>query len=158
MKPSWGTIIVMDLDRFGEYVEARGLSSYSPNEVTGTLSRLVESFISKFNGVLVYGLDWERGTEEAVIEVPQLDAMSTVEDLKAIAKDVASLGASITIVALTGYIIGAKARSRREAYSGSLRSKARRVLERLKRRGGGVVYVDGLIVWSLRDEEKVFNY
>ncbi len=157
MKPSWGTIIVMDLDKFKEYVEARGLNIYSPNEVTGTLSRLVESFISKFNGILVYGLDWERGTEEAVIEIPLTDATSTVEDLKAIAREIASLGASITIVALTGYIIGAKARNRREAYSGDLRARARKVLEGLKRRGGGVVYVDGSIVWPLGDDEEFLD-
>ncbi len=149
MKPSWGSIVIMDLDRFKEYVRVRGLSVYEPNIVTGTLSNLVEGFVRKFQAVVIYGLDWSRGTEEVVVEIPGVEAVELGEDLVRIAEEVHRLGSSITIVALTGYVSCVPARSRREAYSGSyLRSKAKGILESLKRRCGGVVYVDGVIMWS----------
>jgi len=149
VKPTWGCIIVMDLDRFKEYVELKGLSVYEPNIVTGTLSALVEDLARRYQAVVVYGLDWSRGTEEAVLEVPGVEAVELEGDLVRIAEEVLRLGSSITIVALTGYVSCAPARDRREAYSGHpLRSKARGVLESLKRRCGGVVYIDGVIVWS----------
>lgn len=149
MKPSWGCIVIMDLDRFKEYVRERGLSVYEPNVVTGTLSNLVEGLVRRFQAIVVYGLDWDRGTEEVVLEIPGVEAGELEPDLVRVAEEVHRLGLSITIVALTGYVSCAPARSRREAYSGHyLRSKARSVLESLKRRCGGVVYVDGVIAWS----------
>lgn len=148
MKPTWGSLVVMDLDRFEEYVVTMGYSEYSPNIITGTLSALVEEFARKFQAVIVYGLDWRRGTEEAVLEVPGVDAGELEVDLVRIAEEIARLGASITIVAITGYVTCTPARSRREAYEGPLRSRAKRILESLKRRCGGMVYVDGVIVWS----------
>ncbi|MEM1685826.1 MAG: hypothetical protein QXO93_01845 [Acidilobaceae archaeon] len=145
MRPSWGTIIIIDLDRFSEFIESRGLNPYSPNDVTGELSRLIDIFKSKHSAIVIYGLDWDRGTEEAIIEIPEVEAESLIEDLKDIAKTINSLGASATIVALTGYILGKEARNRREAYKGDIRRKAKRILEKLKRRGGNLLYVDGLI-------------
>jgi len=148
LRPAWGSIVLLDLDRFGEYVERMGLSEYSPNVVTGTLSALVEGLARRFHAVIVYGLDWERGTEEAVLEIPGVEARELEGELVRVAEEILRLGASITIVALTGYIYGAPARSRREAYRGPLRSRAKRILESLKRRCGGVVYIDGVVVWS----------
>jgi len=72
LKPIWGCLVVMDLDRFKEYARERGLSVYEPNIVTGSLSSLVEGFVRKFQAVVVYGLDWDRGTEEVVLEIPVL--------------------------------------------------------------------------------------
>lgn len=145
---SWGSIVVMDLDRFERYVLERGFSVYTPNVVTGTLSALVDSLARRFQAIIVYGLDWERGTEEAVLEVPGVEAMELRDELVRVAEEISRLGASITIVALTGYVSCTPARSRREAYTGYLRSRAWRIVRALKRRCGGVVYVDGVIVWS----------
>jgi len=56
-----GIIIALDLDRFGEYVEEKGLDPYRPNIVTGELTNLVEEFARRHRGVVVYGLSKERG-------------------------------------------------------------------------------------------------
>lgn len=139
--------MVLDLDRFEELSRARGFNEYTPNEITGLLSHLVDRFARKWSGVVVYGVDWERGTEEAVIEIPEVEAEELEQDLIEIAEEVRRAGASITIVALTGFISGDPAKNRREAYSGGLRGYAKRILEKLKRRGGGAVYVNGRIIW-----------
>ena len=137
-----GLVIVLDLDRFGEYVESRGLDPYKPNLVTGELSRLVESFAIKHRGVVVYGLDWERGTEEAVIEIPFGDEEvgSILRDLEELKKSVEQLGASITIVVVRDYVLAKPAPSRREAYYGTPgRARALKLLRSAKRRGGGKI-------------------
>jgi len=138
----------MDLDRFKEYVRVRGLSVYKPNIITGTLSGLVEDLVRRFQAVVVYGLDWDRGTEEVILEIPGVEASELEQDLIRIAREVHELGSSITIIALTGYVSCTPAKDRREAYSNYLRSRAKGLLESFKRRCGGVVYIDGVIVWS----------
>ncbi len=144
-----GTVVVIDLDRFGEYVRSRGLSEYDPNEVTATLSSEVEALSRRWGGVIIYGLDWERGTEEAVIEFPGVDAGELKEDLIAIARRICGLGVSATIVALTGPVGPSRSLDRREAYRGSTwRMRASKIVKRLKRRGGGVVYIDGSVVYT----------
>ncbi len=134
-----GTIVVLDLDRFGEYVREHGLSEYSPNIVTGTLSYLVEWFVRKWSGVIVYGLDWERGTEEAVVEIPYVDPEEIRGDLEKIVDEIKRLGVSISVVAIRDYVLCRRARSRREAYYGTLgRRRAIRLLRMVKKRGGGL--------------------
>jgi hypothetical protein len=78
----------MDLDRFKEYARERGLSVYEPNIVTGSLSSLVEGFVRKFQAVVVYGLDWDRGTEEVVLEIPGVEAVELEPDLIRVAEEV----------------------------------------------------------------------
>ncbi len=134
----WGTIVVMDLDKFGEYVEEHGLDPYRPNDVTATLTRLVEELARRRGGFIVYGLDPDRGTEEAVIEFPLTEPEELREDLERILGEIKGLGASITIVAVKAPVTGRPARDRREAYSGPRRG-AKRLLERAKRRGGGLL-------------------
>ncbi len=139
---SWGTLLILDLDRMSDLVAERGWSEYKPNPLTGLLSNLVEDLVRKHGFVVIYGLDWERGTEEAVLEAPGLAPEEVRDDLIRIASCIRSEGGSITIVALWSPVLGSPARTRREAYSG-YRRRAKRILERLKRRGGGVVYLDG---------------
>ncbi len=137
-----GTIIVIDLDEFSEEVRSRGWSEYSPNPATGLLTNLVEEFISKWHGVVVYGLDPERGTEEVVIEIPSVEPEEVVEDLRRIKSEVNRVGVGVSIVALKGYVIGRSAKNRREAYYGTpFRAEAIRVLKKVKRRGGNQVVV-----------------
>jgi len=140
----YGTIIVIDIDRMGDIVEERGLNPYKPNDITGRLSMLVDSLARRWNMVVVYGLDWDRGTEEAVLEAPGVDPGELRGDLLRIAVEMKSVGASVTIVAVTGPVSGRPARERREAYTGP-RRRAKRILEMLKRRGGSTVYIDGEI-------------
>lgn len=134
-----GIIIVLDLDRFEEYTVKHGLDQYRPNTVTGMLTSLVENFVRKWRAVVVYGLDYERGTEETILEIPygyeQINEI--VKDLKVIKDEVNKVGASITIVVIRDYVLGRKAKNRREAYHGTPgRRRAIRVLRKAKRAGG----------------------
>ncbi len=139
--PVRGTVIMLDLDQFGEIVRERGWSEYSPNPATALLTRLVESFVRKWQGVVVYGLDEERGTEEAVIEIPFVEPEELVEDLKRIKEEINRLGVGITIVAVRGYVV-AQPSSQREAYTLTpARRQAHSVLRKAKRRGGNTIIV-----------------
>ncbi|MCE4627650.1 MAG: hypothetical protein F7C34_00670 [Desulfurococcales archaeon] len=139
---NYGTIILIDIDRMSEVIREKGWSEYRPNPSTGKLSGLVELFARKWSAVIIYGLDWERGTEEAVIEIPGAEPEEVEADLKHIACEMAKTGVTVTIVAITGPTLGRPARDRRSAYAGP-RRRAKRVLEALKRRGGGFIYVEG---------------
>ncbi len=138
-----GTIVVIDLDSFGEVVEERGWSQYKPNPATGLLTHLVEMLVAKWRAVVVYGLDWERGTEEAVLEIPYTEPSELRRDLEEIRREVNRLGVGVTIVAVRGIVGLGPARNRREAYYGTPdRARAVAVLKKLKRRGGNTVYIE----------------
>jgi len=139
-----GLIIVADLDKFEEYVEMHGLDEYKPNDITGTLTSMFYDFAIRWRGVVIYGLDFERGTEEVIIEIPipsEIDDI--VRDLEEIRRTINRLGASITIVVVRDYVVCKPARNRREAYYGTPgRSRAMKILRSIKRRGGNQVYVE----------------
>ncbi|WFO76173.1 hypothetical protein J4526_04905 [Desulfurococcaceae archaeon MEX13E-LK6-19] len=140
-----GTIIVLDLDKFGEMVEEKGLSEYKPNVVTGLLTQLVEEFVRKWSAVVIYGLDHKRGTEEAVIEIPYVEPSEVADDLEKIKREIEKTGASITIVAIKDYVIARSARDRREAYYGTPgRARALKLLKKAKRRGGGQLIIESI--------------
>ena len=142
-----GTIIMLDLDRFKEFTRARGLDEYRPNDITGLLSAEVERLARKWQGIVVYGLDWKRGTEEAVLEIPLVGPEELENDLVAVARSICEAGASITIVAVEGPITGRPARNRREAYEG-YRRRVKRLLESVKSKRPGQVYINGQIVYA----------
>ncbi len=136
-----GTVIILDLDKFEEKTIREGWNQYTPNIITGELSRLVEEFVRKWCARVVYGLDWKRGTEEAVIEVPGVKPDEVVADLEKIRQEIRELGATISIGVAYGPIIFDKPRSRREAYKSYTRRLALKALRKIKRKGG-----DGLMV------------
>lgn len=139
-----GLVVVLDLDRFSEYVEQRGLDPYRPNLITGELTRLLEDFTWKHRGVVVYGLSRERGTEEAVIEIPygHENVLQIVKDLEYIKDNIEKHGASLSVVVLFDYVTARPAKSRREAYYGTPgRARALKILRYVKRRGGGKLIV-----------------
>lgn len=137
--PVEGTVVMIDLDEFGETVRERGWSEYQPNPATGLLTMLVERLASKWSAYVLYGLDPERGTEEAVLEVPYTTPEELREDLEEILRELNRVGVRATIVAVYGHV-GLPARSRREAYHGTpTRRLALRLLRREKRRGGNRV-------------------
>ncbi len=141
-----GTIVAIDLDSFSEVVRSRGWSSYKPNPATGLLTSLVSELVEKYMGFVVYGLDWDRGTEEALIEVPYVEPREIAGDLRKIALELKNLGVSASIVAIKDYVVCRRANSRREAYSSTPgRRRAARILKYLKRRGGEAIYIDGEI-------------
>jgi hypothetical protein len=129
-----GTIVVIDLDDFSNVVKERGWSEYRPNDATARLTELVEDLLRKHQAFLVWGLDEERGTEEAVIEVPFKEPEELEDDLKKIEEEMRRLGVGVTAVAVKGFLLLKKARDRREAYYATPdRRRAKRILERIKR-------------------------
>jgi len=139
----WGTVVILDLDKFEDIVKAKGWSRYSPNPVTGELSRLVEEFVRKWNAYVVYGLDWKRGTEEAVIEIPLVEPVEIMDDLENIRREIEKLGVTISIGVAYGPITGRKASNRRDAYKGYTRKIALKALKEAKRLGGNRIIVLG---------------
>ncbi|ALL01642.1 hypothetical protein Pyrde_1599 [Pyrodictium delaneyi] len=134
--------MIIDLDRFSEVVEERGWSEYSPNPATGLLTRLIEMFARRWQGVIIYGFDEERGTEEVVIEIPLVEPEELLPDLEKIKQELNSIGVGITIVALKGYVLGKPAADRREAYTATpFRRRALALLRKAKRRGGNTVII-----------------
>ncbi|MCD6489021.1 MAG: hypothetical protein J7K21_07365 [Desulfurococcales archaeon] len=145
--PAEGTIIVIDLDRFKEIVQEKGWDEYKPNIVTGTLTSLVEFFSRKWQGVIVFGLDPQRGTEEAIIEIPFINPLDVKNDLINIRDEINKLGVGVTIVAVRDIVIARPARNRREAYYGTPgRRRALKILRSIKRKGGNKVYIEGLTI------------
>jgi len=138
-----GTVVIIDLDRFGEVVEERGWSEYSPNPATGLLTRLVEELVRRWGGYLVYGLDEERGTEEAIVEFPLTRPEELREDLERIREELNRLGVGVTIVAVYGYVGLVERRGdRRRAYTATpTRRLALTLLRRAKRSGGNRVVI-----------------
>ncbi|AEM38703.1 hypothetical protein Pyrfu_0834 [Pyrolobus fumarii 1A] len=137
-----GTIVMIDLDKFGEIVEERGWSEYRPNPATGLLTMLVERLVSKWQGVVLYGLDPDRGTEEVVIEIPYVEPEELLDDLKAIREELRKVGVTATIVAVRGYVGLKPTGDRREAYEGTpYRRLAAKLLRKAKRRGGDTIVI-----------------
>ncbi len=137
-----GTVVVMDLDKFEEMTLAMGWDQYKPNIVTGTLTTLVESFVRKWSAFVVYGLDPKRGTEEVILEIPNVKPEELRGDLEFIRREINKLGASISIVAVYGFV-GLKAcKDRREAYTATpTRKLALKLLRKIKRMGGNRVLI-----------------
>lgn len=133
---SRATVAVLDLDRFKELTKERGWSKYSPNIITGEFSKLVEDFVRKWCAHLIYGLDWNRGTEEAVVEISGVEPNEVLEDLEKIRRRVEELGGSLSIGVAYGPSITIKAKSRREAYLSPLVRMATKALRKAKRSGG----------------------
>lgn len=137
-----GTVVMMDLDKFEEVSRKMGWDQYKPNIITGTLTQLIEWFVSKWHAVVVYGLDPRRGTEEVVLEIPGVESEELKEDLEYIRKTIEMLGASITIVAVKGFVGLKPSSNRRDAYYGTpTRALARKLLIKAKRRGGNRVVI-----------------
>ena len=137
-----GCIVVLDLDKFEEMTEQKGFDEYKRNIITGTLTRLVEDIAIKNKGITIYGLDYERGTEEAVLEFPGLSSEELMDDLEKILREINKLGASITIVALNGLVAGKKANKRKDAFYGTpWRTTATKILRKAKRKGGNTIII-----------------
>ena len=137
-----GIIIVLDLDEFEEFTRQHGYDEYKPNIITGTLTELVNEFVIKWRACIIYGLDYERGTEEAVIEI--VDDFENLEDiisdLYKIKNTINELGARITIIVIKDYVSCKPARNRREAYHGTPgRRRASQLLRKYKRKGGNTL-------------------
>jgi len=135
-----GVVVFADLDKFEDYVESRGLSKWRPNEVTGLMTSLGYELATKWRGVVVYGVDPSRGTEEFILEIPFASIDDVMEDLVRIKNEINKLGVGVTIAVVEGLVGFKPARDRREAYYGTpARRKARELLLKAKSRGGNAI-------------------
>ncbi len=94
-------VVAVDLDNFGDLVKKRGWTTYSPNPVTRYLSHAVFNFAKKHSATIINGLDFERGTEEAVIYCSDPDLKSVITDLEVMRKEIYDLGETTLSVGIT---------------------------------------------------------
>lgn len=139
-----GVVVILDLDRFSDLTESMGWDKYKPNIVTGTLTQLVEEFVRKYSANVLYGLDPERGTEEAVIEIPFVKPEEIINDLRRIKCEIEKTGATISIGIAYGPLEPIKPKSRRNAYTGITRRRAYKALKEAKRKGGNRIVIYGV--------------
>lgn len=137
----FGTVIIIDLDRFKEITEKYGFNKYKPNIITGSLTSLVENFVRKWQGTVLYGLDYNRGTEEAVIVLPDIKPEEVIDDLRKMKNEIKKLKVTMSIGLSYGPLDVLKARNRREAYSGLTVKRALKALNEAKRKGGNKIII-----------------
>jgi len=136
-----GTVIVLDLNKFKKVTKEKGFNEYKPNIITGTLTHLVENFVRKWNAYVLYGLDYFRGTEEAVIIMPMTKPEEVLSDLEKIRREIEKLGSTLSIGVSYGVIVNIKARNRREAYENITVKNALKALREAKRKGGNRIVI-----------------
>jgi len=141
-------VVIVDLDRFKKIVKEMGWPEYSPNPITGLLSEFVDDLARKHHAMIIYGLDWRRGTEEAILACSSPNMDSLLNDLEAIRRKVEDAGretgsnATISIGVAQGPLLRVKsAASRRELFKTPTERLARRALQKAKRLGGNRMIV-----------------
>ena len=142
-----GITVVLDLDKFKEVTKAMGWSEYKPNVVTGSLTRLVEELASKLGGVVIHGLDEERGTEEVVIKFVGADVNEVLRELERIRLEIERIGresrsnATVSAGVYVGPITRLKPQPLSEAKKAPEVMMALRALKKAKKRGGNRIVV-----------------
>jgi GGDEF domain-containing protein len=140
-----GAGIFFDLDNFKEIMKKMGWTEFKPNAITGNLTQFVKMFASKHNANILWGLDQERGTEEAYLEVVEPDPDEVYTDLEEIRKKIEELGketksnAHLSIGVAYGKIGNVKPRSRRELTRTPMGSRAWKALHKAKKIGGNKI-------------------
>lgn len=90
-------VICVDIDRFGDMTREKGWTPYSPNPVTRYLTHAVSAFAERHAATILYGLDTERGTEEAQLYCSSPDLARIIEDLEEIRAEMRTMGASLSV-------------------------------------------------------------
>ncbi|MHC1601136.1 MAG: nucleotidyl cyclase domain-containing protein [Candidatus Nezhaarchaeales archaeon] len=142
-----GITVILDLDKFKEITKSMGWTEYKPNIITGSLTHLVEEVVSRLRGVVIYGLDEERGTEEAIIKFVEADEEEVLKSLEKIRCEIERLGresgsnATLSIGVYIGPITSLKPQSPSEAKKTPEVIMALRALKKAKKMGGNRVIV-----------------
>ena len=89
-------IVILDLDQFGSKMKALGWSEYKPNVITGSLTELVTSLLTRHHGTHIRGLDYQRGTEEAVLFFSDPNSEQLLKALKHIIVEIEKLGRDLS--------------------------------------------------------------
>jgi c-di-AMP phosphodiesterase-like protein len=140
-------IVYLDLDNFEEIAEKQGWQSYKPNDITGSLTKLVTDFVRKYHGEVLFGLDEQRGTEECMIRlIGELYHDEIVKDLKEIVDTIKQLGketkseATLSIGVARGPFVPTKPigpyQWSKRVLKGTAQRMARRALRKAKKQGG----------------------
>lgn len=85
-------VIALDLDKFSDVIKEKGWTAYSPNRVTRYLSHAVSAFAEKHHATVLYGLNFERGTEEAQLYCSDPDMQQVIADLECMREDIHTMG------------------------------------------------------------------
>ncbi len=142
-----GITAILDLDKFKEITKSMGWTEYKPNIITGSLTHLVEEVVSRLRGVVIYGLDEERGTEEAIIKFVEADEDEVLKSLERIRCEIERLGresgsnATLSIGVYIGPITSLKPQPLSEAKKAFEVVMALRALKKAKRMGGNRIIV-----------------
>ena len=140
-------LIILDLDQFGKITKEAGWPEYKPNVVTGLLSDLVTELLSKHHGTHLSGLDYQRGTEEAVLFFSAPDPQELLDELEALKKKIQLLGRDLGLpVTLSiGVSFGSPPPLRLRENSDLTRmflfKSAKKALRKAKRQGGNRIIV-----------------
>jgi len=145
-KPKIKKIVVyLDLDNFNEIVSKFGLSEYKPNIITGQLTHLVYLLSQKYNGVILHGLDWDRGTEEALIEFIDTDQNSLLFDISQLKNEIENLGkktktgVTLSVGIATGFESSFVKPTAKNAFNTPLRKLAKKALRLAKKKKNDIV-------------------
>lgn len=142
-----GVTVILDLDNFKEVMKVMGWSEYKPNVVTGSLTRLVKEVASKLGGIVVHGLDEERGTEEAVVKFVGADVEEVLEELEKVRLEIERIGkesrsnATISAGVYVGPITSLKPQPLSMAKKAPEVVMALRALKKAKKKGGNRIVV-----------------
>lgn len=142
-----GVTVVLDLDNFEEVMKRMNWTEYKPNIVTASLTRLVENLALKLGGVVIHGLDEERGTEEAVIKFVNTNVDDVLRELEKIRLEVERIGlesgsrATISIGVYVGPITSLKPQPLSRAKKELEVLMALRALKKAKKKGGNNIVV-----------------
>jgi GGDEF domain-containing protein len=142
-----GVTVVLDLDNFKEVMKVMGWSEYKPNVVTGSLTRLVKEVASKLGGIVIHGLDEERGTEEAVVKFVGADVEEVLEELERVRLEIERIGkesrsnATISAGVYVGPITSLKPQPLSMAKKAPEVVMALRALKKAKKKGGNRIVV-----------------
>lgn len=142
-----GITVVLDLDKFEEVTKRMRWTEYKPNIVTASLTQLVERLALRFGGVVVHGLDEERGTEEAIIKFTGVSIDEVLRELENIRLEIERIGlesgsgATVSIGVYFGPITSLKPRPLSGAKKEPEVLMALRALKRAKKGGGNKIVV-----------------
>jgi GGDEF domain-containing protein len=85
-------LVYLDLDGFSQAVKAKGWATYTPNPITAELSGMVVEISETHATAILYGLDFKRGTEEALLFFSDIPEKVLEEELEDMRKRIESLG------------------------------------------------------------------
>ena len=89
-------IVILDLDQFGSKMKEMGWSEYKPNVITGSLSDLLTNLLSRQHGTHIRGIDYQRGTEEAVLFFSAPNSKQLIKSLEQLIVQIEKLGRDLS--------------------------------------------------------------